>query len=289
MGAWGAACCGGAAQVPSLITAEDQRQWTTTLSQQNVATQVDEYGYWYPRANQLNQQIFKIDYAQVVYENFQLGIGLPVQSNSDQNNTSAVLLGDSSLSAGYRFLDEAFIGAWHPQVLGFFTLTMPTGKSFYESQDPYKIDVTGKGFYQPAMGLILVRTIGDIDSQASLEVHHGIARSFNSTGESLNFTPGFGGSLTLGAGYNRGRMRLGGGLSQYYEDPVQVWNRSANSILSATSMERVTTASLTGSYLFPDLLTATITYANQQWFGDPLATTLGQTWSLAIQKRWPRE
>jgi hypothetical protein len=281
--AFAAACCGGAAQIPTLITAEDRKQWTTTLSRQDIFTQVDESGYWFPRPDQY-QQILKMDYAQIFSENSQWGVSIPVESNVDvQGNTSATQLGDVAFTVGHRWLEEGFGAVWNPQLVSFFSLSVPSGKSYYESQDPLKLDVTGRGFYQPSVGILLLRTAGAVDAQFSFEIHHGLSRAFNTPSGTSQYNPGWGGSVSLGAGWNYARWRAGGALNQIYDDPIQVTGNPP------TSMERSTLASLSVSYLFPDLMTGTLTYADQSWFGAPVSTTLGQTWSVALQKRWPRE
>lgn len=282
-GAWSAACCGGAAQVPSLITAEDRRQWTNSVIYQKPLNQVDENGYWYPIKNSLTQEFIRSNYAQMISERAQIGIEIPIEQNSNLNGRSPTLLGDVLLTAGYRLRDETFSETWVPQILGFMSLALPTGRAVYESQDPLRLDVSGKGFYQPGAGILVIRGFGDVDAQFSLEVHHGLQRSFSSGLGSITYNPGLGGSASIGAGYNWSRWRWGGNLSQIYEDPLKISGQESS------SMERASTASLTASYLFPELLTLSLSFSNQQWFGDPLSTSLAQTWTVAIQKRWPRE
>jgi hypothetical protein len=277
-----AACCGGAAQIPTLITAEDRQQWTTTLSRQDIFAQVDESGYWYPRPDQY-QQILRMDYAQIFGESSQWGIGIPIEANADdQGQQAPTQLGDVSLSYGQRLVEEGFGAVWHPQVLAYASLSIPSGKSYYESQDPLKLDVTGRGFYQPSLGLLLMRTAGVMDAQLGFEAHHGLPRQFSTPTGISQYNPGWGGSLIAGAGWNHARWRIGGAMTQNYDDPIQVTGNSS------TSLEQITMGTLSVSYLFPELLTMTMAYSDQSWFGTPISTTLGQTWSVALQKRWPR-
>lgn len=81
-----------------------------------------------------------------------------------------------------------------------------------------------------------------------------------------------------------GSWRAGASLRWTYEDPTEILGPSP----SRGALERYATGSLSLSYALKNAWAATLTYADQTWFGSPLHTSLSRSASLQIQRRWAR-
>lgn len=283
---WGAACCGGAAQISSLITAEDQQQMTTQLSHLGYNYEVDGAGYWSAVRNHSFSESLRFDFARLISEKNQMGFSVPFTKNgNDQVTNTSPKLGDVTLTFGRRFFEQEEVSSFPFQVLNFASLTIPSGRSLEDSQDLQKLDVTGKGDYIPAVGVILVRDVAAMDYQLTAEIHRPLDRKVNNLDGKYEKKYGVGGSLTLGAGWNHNRFRIGGSVGQIYEDPVQL----QGDIDTKSSLKRTTVATLSGTYLLPDLMSLTLSYSDQSLLGEPVNSSLSQSIQFSIQKRWARE
>ncbi|RYZ77761.1 MAG: hypothetical protein EOP05_00600 [Proteobacteria bacterium] len=142
----------------------------------------------------------------------------------------------------------------------------------------------GNGFLALGVGSLFTKTFGSWDAFNTIEVH----RSFRKKIQSSQFTgvasPGFGGSLAAGVGFNSKTLRLGGAITWVYEDPIKLESASA----SPGSLERYATGSLSLAYMPADEWSGILTYSDQTLFGAPVNTSLGRTAGLQIQRRWGR-
>ena len=96
--------------------------------------------------------------------------------------------------------------------------------------------------------------------------------------------PGWGGTVSVGSGWNTKQWRLGAALSWTYEDPVSVNGKFEIPGL----LERYATGSLSTSYLASDEWSGTLSYSDQTLFGSPLHTSLGRTIAFQVQRKWGR-
>jgi len=160
-----------------------------------------------------------------------------------------------------------------------------TGQSIYEAQDLYGLDSRGRGFWALGAGTLLTKNIYRWDGFLSFEAHRSLARRISTSQLNGTLTPGWGGNLSIGAGYNTNSFRCGGSLTWTYEDPIAV---AADQVSSSGVAQRYATGSLTGSYMIADSWSATLTYSDQTLFGDPLNTTLGRAVSFQLLRRFER-
>lgn len=280
-----AACCGGGFSTPALITGDDKALLTTTYSYSRIDTDVYASGIWQKRAGQDISQTYKIEGAHIFQDRFQAGLSLPVQTrerSGDLGGTSTGL-SDLSLQLGYEILPDWDYHPWRPKGVSFISLTVPTGKSVYESEDPLGLDSRGHGFWALGLGSTFIKSWVHWDANMTFEVHRAFEKSVNTSQLNGKVKPGTGGSFALGSGYNLQDFRLGAALGWSYEDPVQVEND-----LSQASPQRYATGTLLASYLFRDNWASTMSYADQTWFGSPTNTSLSKSISISIQKRWAR-
>jgi hypothetical protein len=284
--AFAAACCGGGFSVPSLITGDDAGVVTTSLSYSKIATDVSADGLWTKDSQDEITKTLKIDAAHIFADRYQVGASLPVvlRTRGDSDTTSG--LGDSTAMLGYEYLPDWDYHPLRPKGIGFLQLTLPTGKSIYESQSYDQLDTFGRGFWAIGLGTSLTKTIHVWDFASLFEFHRSFAKSMASdqAGGPITAHPGWGGSLNLSAGWNKGNLRLGGGLSWIYEDSVDV----TGAMTSEGAPQRYATGSLVASYMWSQEWAGNITYSDQTLFGNPLNTTLSKSVVVSLQRRWDR-
>ena len=282
---YAANCCGGGFALPSLITGDDKAQITGSISQSRVTADVSSEGVWYRREYNDSSQIYKLEAAHIVADRFQVGISLPIlfksrEVNNSQENNSG--LSDISASLGYEFLPDWNYNPYRPKGLGYLTLTLPTGKSIYESSDG--LDSRGRGFLAVGAGALFTKTWTKFDALAGIEMHRSFSKVVNINGEYGNINPGFGSSLNVGAGYSRGAYRLGTSVIWTQEDGVT----TDGAVQSTAEEQKYASGSLSLSYLTANLSAFSLTYSDQTLFGTPNNTTLSQSVTLSYQKRWAR-
>jgi hypothetical protein len=279
-----AACCGGGFAIPSLITGDDKAQLTSSFSYSKVDTDVLANGLWQKRNTDDIAQIYKIEAAHIFADRFQVGVSVPVQTRTKEGPQGGQSsgLGDVAGQVGYEYLPDWNYHPWRPKGVGFISVTLPTGKSIYESVDG--LDSRGRGFFAVGLGTTLTKTWTQWDANATLEIHHAFEKPVSNSQMIGNVIPGNGESLSFGAGYNLQNLRLGFAITTYFEDAVDV----EGTIPSNGSAQRYSTGTLSSSYLFADNWAGTLSYSDQTILGDPSNATLTKTIQISLQKRWLR-
>lgn len=142
-----AACCGGGFAIPSLITGDDKAQLTTSYSYSKIHTDVFSNGIWQRRNSTDASTVYKIEGAHIFADRYQAGFSLPIQTRNldGAQGGSSTGLGDVSGQLGYEYLPDWNYSPWRPRGIGFISLTLPTGKSIYESTTG--LDSRGRGFF----------------------------------------------------------------------------------------------------------------------------------------------
>jgi hypothetical protein len=281
-----AACCGGGFAIPSLITGDDSSMVTTSFNYSKIDTDVSSDGLWKKDTDNQVTQTFKIDAAHIFNDRYQIGASVPVVMRSRGSEDATSGLGDSNLLLGYEYLPDWDYSLYRPKGIGFLELTVPTGKSIYDSQNYDQLDTFGRGFWALGLGTSLTKTIRMWDLSSLFEFHRSFAKAMNSVqaGGPITAHPGWGGSLNLAAGWNKGDFRLGAGLGWTYEDAVNVTGATDSNGVP----QRYATASVVASYMWSQDWAGNVTYSDQTLFGSPLNTTLSKAVMLSLQKRWPR-
>lgn len=281
-----AACCGGGFAIPSLITGDEAASLTSSFSYSKIDTDVFTNSVWQKRRDDDVSQILKIEAASVFLDRYQAGFSVPLQTRnrSGAQGGSSSGVGDMAAQVGYEYLPDWDYSEWRPRGVGFVTLTLPTGKSIYESEKQGALDSTGRGFWALGVGTALTKAWTTWDSNIIIEGHRGFNKSIVNSQISGTLKPGFGGSLAVGSGYNLAKFRFGGSIAWTYEDAIDV----AGTTSSLGSAQRYAT----GTAMLTQLLDAdwawTLSYADQTLFGSPTNTTLAQTLAFTVQKRFSR-
>ncbi len=277
------ACCGGSFASPATITGDDKAHFSSSISYSEIKSDVGANGLWRRRSENESSQTLRLEGAHILSDRWQAGIGVPIIQRQRADDRSAGL-GDIATQIGYEYLPELEYSAWKPKGIGYLQLTAPTGRSIYESQDSFGLDSRGRGFWALGMGTILTKALARWDLFLRGELHRAREKNVNNTQVQGTLKPGWGGNLTIGAGYNTQRLRFGTNLGWNYEDPVD--------LLGPTNLEgqaqRFATLTLMASYLADEKWSATLSYADQTLFGSPSNTSLAQTVLLQVQRRWER-
>jgi hypothetical protein len=283
---WASACCGGGFAIPSLITGDDSAMLTTSLAYSKIDIDVHASGVWQKRSNAETAQILRVEAARIFKDRFQVGASLPVQLRNKSGSQSAESsgLGDISSQVGYEYLPDWDYNPWRPKGIGFLSLTFPTGKSIYESTDPSGIDSQGRGFWSLGLGTVLTKAWTKWDANSVFEVHRSFDKQIETAQLQGTVQPGYGGSMSLGTGYNIKDLRLGGSLAWTVEDAIHV----AGSNPSEGSIQRFATGTVSASWLWGAEWASTLSYSDQSLFGDPTNSSLSKSIALFVQRRWAR-
>lgn len=280
---WGAACCGGGFAAPSIIAGDDKAQIAASSSfSEVVVDNVDSKGIW--RTGEVHQQVrtFRLEGAHLLSDRWQIGGTVPVIRRSLQSESYAGL-GDVSASLAYEYLPDWDYNPIRPKGIGYFQLTLPTGKSRFDSEVG-GLDSRGNGFWAVGLGTLLTKAIGRWDAFSSFEIHRSFEKRIETSHVSGTLSPGVGGTLGLGGGCNTAFWRFGGSIVWTSEDPIPL--RGASNIEGF--VERYATGVFSVSYLANEAWSGTLSYADQTLFGDPVNTSLGRTIALQVQRRWGR-
>lgn len=275
------ACCGGALALPSLITRDEKALLTQSLSVGRVQSDVDARGYWTKKSDTDETLTLKIEGAALLSDRWQSGGSMPIVTRSGSRGSSTNP-GDFSAQIGYEFLPEWSYHPWRPRGVGSLTLTAPTVKSIYETND--SSITTGRGFWTLGAGAAFTRAWIKWDSQLTLEAHKSFDRQVSTAGFEGRIKPGFGASLSAGAGYHIGQNRVGFAISSNHEDRID----AEGSVISTGSSQRWMTGTLSASHNAGNDWSWTLSYSDQTLLGDPSNTSLSKTWAFALQKRWAR-
>lgn len=283
--AWSAACCGGGFAAPAIISGDDRAQVTTSYAMTEVTVDsVDSQGIWHKWDTHQRVQTFRVDMAHIFKDRWQVGFSLPViqRTRLEQNYAG---LGDTSVSLGYEYLTDWNYNPFKPKGIGFIQITLPTGKSKADSEVG-GLDSRGNGMWALGVGTLLTKNWISFDAFTSVEIHRSFERELSSQNLNGKITPGYGGNLGLGAGYNFKSCRLGSSITWTYEDAHQTMFSSGSA--NKGSVERFATASFSLSYMASDEWSGTLAYTDQTLFGAPVNTSLGQGVNLQLQRRWGR-
>lgn len=276
-----AACCGGSSAMPSLITGDDKVQVTSSISQNSMIATVDTNGKWKHLTQNDETNLFRLDAAFLLSDRWQLGAGLPLTSRHLGNESSAWNFGDASMSLGYEVLPDWDYSPWRPHGLGFLQITAPTGSSVYDGNPDNGLNISGKGFWNFAVGTYFSKSFGNYDFSITPEAHRSLPRR-DQGGNTIR--PAWGESLSFAAGWNKKNFRFGVGLTALHEEPI----KTEGPIPSDGFEQKLWTGLVSASYLWTPELSSTLSYTNQSLFGQPVNASLGQSLSLSLQQRWPR-
>jgi hypothetical protein len=279
-----AACCGGGFNGVSLMTGDDRAQVRASVSSTEIVVDhVDTSGFWRTWEAQQSVQSLQLSGSWLLSDRWQTGFTTQLMQRSYLDQTYSGL-GDLTIMGGYEAVPDWDYNVYRPRVFIYGQMVLPTGRSRFESQVG-GLDSRGNGLWAAGAGVVAFKAWGKWDAVAQCAAVRSFSRELKSGGPLRGrLEPGWGGSAGFGGGYNRGDWRFGGLLTWTYEDPIGI--RGPTNI--SGSLERYATATLALTHRSQEDWTATLSYADQTWFGSPLNTSLGKTLTLVAERRWPR-
>ncbi len=277
------ACCGGNFSGPALITGDDQSQLSQSINYSQIDTDVEASGLWRKRPEPEILKSFNLQASRVFQDRWQAGLGVPVVQRS-RGSVVESGMGDVSTNLGYEYWNDWDYHPIRPKGIGYLQLIIPSGKSIQESDSRYQLEARGRGFWALGIGTVLTKTFTRWDAFTSFDLHRSFEKTASLAQGSSKLKPGFGGSAGLGGGYHFETIRLGTSLSWNYEDPVNVDGPAP----SEGTLQRFVTAAVNLTYILENEWSVTAQYSDQGLIGSPLNTTLSQSVSLQLQKRWLR-
>jgi len=286
-----APCCGGSANIPSLISGDNESQFTATFSSGNVIAEAPvEGGIKYRKESDRETiQSLRLDSAILLSDRAQAGFSLPVIRRSRErgsNFAESTGLGDISVSLGYEVLPEWTYSIWQPRGIIFLSGTIPTGGSLYDAKELYKVDSRGRGLWGVSTGVLFTKVLGNWDFSFLAEGHHGFSREIRNDLGVLQLNPGWGGSGLLSAGVSPagGNIRLGLSVAPSFEEPI-----ATGGIISGRG-ESVALWTTSGqvSYLPSNTMSMSLMVSDQTLIHASQNSSLNRTFAFLIQKRFER-
>jgi len=289
---FGASCCGGASQLPTLITGNDNTaQLQTSFSDQRIQGDFRGLAQSSSRSTGDNEhlQTISIEGALLLSDRWQIGAGLPLIRRSREFSGfsgESVGFGDPNLSAGYEWLTEWSYSVWKPKAFVYFRTSLPFGRSALDSELPYLLDSVGKGFASTALGNIFLKTWGDFDLNLSWEIKRFLPRTTQKSFGEIEWIPGWGTQASLALGYSpvRGPVRFGLALSGNWEEAI----RSEGALFAMALPIRSLHTMASVSYLWDAALSTSLTLTDNSMFSSQSNTPIIKTIGFFAQYRWLR-
>lgn len=283
-----APCCSSRTAAPAIISGDDQARLALSTSQATVIGDAPDEGIAVFRSGNVSEvtQLLRLDGSMILTDRFQLGLGVPLirrQVRSATSKAEATRLGDLSLSSAYEALPEWTYSTWKPKGFVFAQLTLPTGRSLYESTATNAVDATGRGFFSVSSGGLFTKSWERWDAFLLPELHYSFTRTF----ESVTVAPGFGASIAVGGGFSpeSGSSRYGIRIQPAFDQGKQV---RADGGESRSGAQKSWTVSLDWSYLLSADWSFQVSYADQTLLGPARNSTLSRTFLLGVQRSWQR-
>ncbi len=277
-----APCCAGSSAVPSLITGDETRLLSLSVSTSEVVGDAPRAGRGLPvfrdgESNEEDRRNLTVNFATLVSDRFQVGVSIPVVQNqvlSSSREETNTRFGDVSTTLGYEAIPEWEYSVWKPRVFTFLQWVAPTGRGMEESQSLFLSDVSGLGSHQLHLGAVAIKRWSDWDLNLVMK----LGKEWSHASTLVN--------ASLGGGYSFGEIwRAGLSLETQYQSPMKMGESSQPSF---TSQKLVWNTGATVTALVGADSSLILSYVDQTLFGPAINTTLARSFSLAYQRRWER-
>lgn len=288
-----APCCARSAAAPFLILGDDEMQYSIGLGSSHAVAEAadDRRTYFIPNELYDQARTLRLDGAMLLSDRAQAGLSLGMVNRSvrvyDESHSS-FRLGDVRLSLGYEFLTNWTYSPWKPTGYVFSVLTLPTGRSNYDSVMPNFADVSGNGFYSLAVGGIFLKRWNTLDAFVMTEVHYSFPRVFENFTGQFQVIPGMGGSLGGGVGWSPGggAVRLGMRVQPRVDQPRLIPSRDLVGTKKGWASSCDTGFDF--SYLIGSNKTFMVSYSDQTLLGIAQNSNLNRVIGVSFQHRWER-
>lgn len=221
---FGAACCGGGAGLPNLITGDFRSQFSFVGSNSAVTHTINNEGKFLEResGNEEVKESFTLKVAHLIEDFWQVGIEVPFVQNTHRVSSleeSSSGIGDLKIQLAYEFLPEYSFSLWKPRGFIFLQQNIINSSSVYESDQQLGTDAISTGLDTTNLGLSFVKIISTYDFTFTGEVHKSSQRKFSTKTGDLTVKPSLGYSYLVGAGFSpkNGNLRYGGSFLYSFE------------------------------------------------------------------------
>ncbi len=143
-------CAESGGQSLCVLPSSQNSQFGLSTAYRSNKGRFDPYGEYTPtkdvNSSQTITTLFGAAYR--VSEDSQVGLSLPLVSNFRRlsgKNYRATSFGDPTLEWRYNLWEDLSFLTYRPQLTLYGGVRIPLGKSFYNSSDPYLVDVVGDG------------------------------------------------------------------------------------------------------------------------------------------------
>jgi hypothetical protein len=277
-----AACCGGGASLPNLITGDYQAQVTLNASNSAVTHRVDGDGNYIKSSNNEVTDSLTLMSAYQFSELWQIGISIPFKKNtyeSSSNHESTTGIGDLKLQVAYEFLPEYSYSKWKPRGFLFVQHTFNNAKSTHEVDKEHATDALGKGFQTTSIGTSFFKIIKSFDLSVMGEFHFSQKQTFSDNSNDIVITPGNGTSVLIGGGYSprNGSFRYGVNLVSSYEGS----STTRGDIYSKSTPKETLELGLNIGYMFEEN-SYVASYTDQSFFGTGKNISSSKAISLSV-------
>jgi hypothetical protein len=288
-----ASCCARSPAAPFLIVGDDKAQVNFGISSAHIVGDAAQDGSVAFNSGDISDSIwnYRFDGAVLLSDLFQVGLSVPMVTRSVAApgvSETSTALGDVRMSLGYEFLPSWSYSAWKPQGFLFSVLSVPTGRSLYESSLPSLADVSGNGFYAVSVGALLIKRWATVDAFFLTEGHYSFNRAFSDAGTVYTVYPGFGASAGGGIGWSpgAGRLRVGVRIHPRLDQLESVVYPGTSN--RALGYRWTTDMGLDAAFLLATTDTLMLSYTDQTLIGPSQSAPLNRSLVLSYQHRWER-
>ncbi|WP_417336006.1 hypothetical protein [Halobacteriovorax marinus] len=283
---YAAACCGGSSAIPSLITGDNNSQFSLSQSMGTVVGRTYEKNrnVFYTDNKEYKTFTTSLKGAHLITPLFQVGAGVSLVSKDNRDGTTKetkTLLGDTDLSLAYEYLPETFYSVWKPRGFVYLKHIFPTGKSNFETDTRLLTDVSGKGQHISSLGFVFTKIFRSIDWQIYNEFKYLHQESISN--KEISHSYGDTQGLSFGYSPNNGAIRTQLGLSRHHFQEKDILINNVNQV---SNREEYYDFEVGLNYMINDS-TYSLTYSDQTIFGPTENTTLSRTISISWLERWP--
>jgi hypothetical protein len=279
-----AACCGGGAGLPNLITGDYRSQFSIVGSNSAVTHTADDEGNFIRRdkENQEVKEVLTLKVAHLFSELWQAGFEVPLIKNthrlsSKEETTSGI--GDLKFQVAYEFLPEYSFSRWKPRGIIFIQQNVINAKSVFESEEELGTDALGTGLDTTSLGLSFVKIISTYDFTFTGEVHRSSKRTFKGLTNELTVGEGKGHSYSFGAGFSpkNGDLRLGSSLLYSFE----AGKKFSGDKISKSGEKEFYTAGINLGYRV-DSTSYIFSYSDQSFLGSAKNINISKSISISL-------
>lgn len=283
-----APCCGGGGNLPGLILGNERLQLGMSGSYSTIVGDVASDGYKTFRSNGDVEDSYLISLSTgfLLSDRWQAGAsvssGYRVLDRTTVVNSGAGW-GDVRAHVGYEIMPLWTYSVWRPKGFIFAHVTVPTGKSTFDSTEAGAVDSFGQGFWSSGLGFVAVKTWRVLDASFLGQLQYSFPRQFKEPRE-ISVAPGFQAAAQLGFGWSPGAssFRVGARVGP-------AWRQGGESVLygeASTGVDRlVWDATIEANWMIGSAVSLSAFLTDQSLLGPSNNTMLSRSGGLSVQYR----